>query len=72
MFYHVHEARNRQGSVSDDFSAWLESLQADPNLVAKLRGVDFYFLNLSQLRREFLEIFAQFIHEPGVGIEGQA
>jgi hypothetical protein len=56
LYYHVHEARRRTGGHSDDFSQWLENYGADAGTVARLRGVDFYFLNLSQLRREFLEI----------------
>jgi len=56
LYYHVHEARRRTGGRSDDFSQWLEGYGADAGLAARLRAVDFYFLNLSQLRREFLEI----------------
>ena len=56
LYYHVHEARRRTGGQSDDFSQWLESYGAEAETVARLRAVDFYFLNLNQLRREFLEI----------------
>ena len=59
FFYHVHEAHRRNGSASDDFSAWLEVFGADASLVARLREIDFYFLNLKQLRREFIEAFRQ-------------
>ncbi len=72
LFYHVHEAHVRRADRSDDFSAWLETLGADPALVAQLRGVDFYFLNLSQLRHEFLEIFGRFLHHPTVLVRGAA
>ena len=58
LFYHVHEAhRRRKKDPSDDFSAWLEGFGADESLVAHLRQIDFYFLNLSQLRQEFIEAF---------------
>jgi hypothetical protein len=57
LFYHVHEARRRTLGRTDDFSDWLERGGADPALVAKLRAVDFYFLNLNQLRTEFSNIF---------------
>jgi hypothetical protein len=57
LFYHVHEARRRTVGRTDDFSDWLERDGADPALVAKLRAVDFYFLNLNQLRTEFSNIF---------------
>jgi hypothetical protein len=59
LFYHVHEARRRTAGRTDDFSDWLEQYGAAPGLVAKLRAVDFYFLNLNQLRNEFLGIFRQ-------------
>jgi Family of unknown function (DUF5752) len=59
FFYHVHESHRRRKDSSDDFSAWLESVGADAALVARLRMIDFYFLNLSQLRDEFIEAFGQ-------------
>ena len=31
----------------------------EPNLVARIRGIDFYFLNLSQLRQELVQVFRQ-------------
>lgn len=57
LFYHIHEARRRTQPATDDFSAWLESRDVNPTLVARLRAIDFYFLNLSQLRRELLDAF---------------
>ena len=72
LFYHVHEAHVRRNGASDDFSAWLESLGADAALIAQIRAIDFYFLNLSQLRGEFLDIFRHFVHEPSVPIRGAA
>jgi hypothetical protein len=63
LFYHVHEARRRTDNRSDDISAWLEEFGADPGLVARLRAVDFYSLNLSQLRREFGVAFGQHLVE---------
>jgi hypothetical protein len=66
LFYHVHEAHRRTSGRADDFSAWLEAFGSDPALVARLRAIDFYFLNLSQLRSEFLAAFAQHFPEPAV------
>ena len=63
LFYHVHEARRRTAGRTDDFSDWLEREDADVTLVAKLRAVDFYFLNLNQLRTEFSNIFRQYVFE---------
>ena len=59
LFFHIHEARRRTGGQSDDFSLWLEQREANPSLVARLRAIDFYFLNLNQLRRELMEVFGQ-------------
>jgi hypothetical protein len=59
LFYHVHEARRRSGGATDDFSPWLESMEADASLVARIRAIDFYFLNLGQLRQELLQLFRQ-------------
>jgi Family of unknown function (DUF5752) len=66
FFYHVHEARRCRGNKSDDFSHWLENIGADASLVAKLRAIDFYFLNLTQLRLEFIEAFRQHLAGPQV------
>lgn len=59
LFYHVHEARRRTEGRTDDFSLWLEACEADPALIARIRGIDFYFLNLQQLRRELVAAFPQ-------------
>ena len=50
LFFHVHEARRRTAGATDDFSLWLDDHEANPALVAGLRAIDFYFLNLSQFR----------------------
>jgi uncharacterized protein DUF5752 len=72
LFYHIHEARRQRGGHSDDFSAWLQSLGADPGLVQKLRTIDFYFLNLNQLRREFIDVLRQYLTEPQVVLKESA
>ncbi len=69
LFYHVHEAR-RRGAKSDDFSTWLEQRGTEPALVAKLRAIDFYFLNLNQLRQEIIAAFRHHLPEPQVVLEG--
>jgi hypothetical protein len=60
LFYHVHEAWRRTEGRTDDFSLWLEKCGAEASLVSKLRAIDFYFLNLSQLRLALLETFRQY------------
>lgn len=57
LFYHVHEARRRSGGRTDDFSQWLEDLGVDREVIRRLRAIDFYFLNLNQLREELLGVF---------------
>ncbi len=57
LFYHVHEARRRTRGESDDFSSWLDAVGVGRALTDRLRNIDFYFLNLSQLRREILDVF---------------
>jgi hypothetical protein len=63
LFYHVHDARRRTMGASDDFSLWLEACGAEASLVATLRGIDFYFLNLSQLRQALIEAFRHYVAE---------
>ena len=57
LFFHVHDARWRTAGHSDDFSLWLELCGAEASLVNSLRAIDYYFLNLSQLRQALLEAF---------------
>ena len=57
LFFHVHEARRRTGGQSDDFSRWLEQFDVSPLLVKGIRKIDFYFLNLGELRRELIRVF---------------
>jgi hypothetical protein len=61
LFFHVHEARRRTQGRSDDFSLWLEQTGADASLVAGVRAIDFYFLNLSQLRLALVEAFRRYV-----------
>jgi hypothetical protein len=63
LFFHVHDARRRTAGQSDDFSLWLEKCGADASLIAMLRQIDFYFLNLSQLREALTEAFRHHISE---------
>jgi hypothetical protein len=63
LFYHVHDARRRTAGQSDDFSLWLEKNHVQPSLVAALRGIDFYFLNLSQLRQALVDAFHHYAAE---------
>ena len=64
LFYHVHEARRRNNGRADDFSQWLESIGTAPALVESLRRIDFYFLNLTQLREELRAAFREHLMGP--------
>jgi hypothetical protein len=63
LFYHVHDARRRTAGQSDDFSRWLEQCGAEARLVTALRAIDFYFLNLSQLRQALVDAFGRYVAE---------
>jgi hypothetical protein len=63
LFYHVHDARRRTGGKTDDFSFWLESVGAEPSLTTALREIDFYFLNLTQLRQALIDAFSRYVAE---------
>jgi hypothetical protein len=57
LYFHVHEARRRTAGYTDDFSEWLANYGAEPALVDDLRKIDFYALNLGQLRAAIQEVF---------------
>ena len=61
LYYHVHEARRRSQGQTDDFSRWLQLKGVQPDVVARFRAIDFYFLNLAQLRQELLQVFRQYL-----------
>lgn len=62
LYFHFHEAHRRHSS--DDISAWLERCGAAPGAVRALQHIDFYYLNLNQLRRQVLEILCAEVAEP--------
>jgi hypothetical protein len=65
LFYHFHEARLRgEGDESDDFSRWIEAQFGPIPIVQQLRGIDFYFFSLEDLRLRILAIFDEFRDGP--------
>ncbi|HVU90485.1 MAG TPA: DUF5752 family protein [Pirellulales bacterium] len=70
LFYHVHEAYRRKNV--DDFSTWLAKIEAPEELVHRVRKIDFYFLNLNQLREQLLEHLCAFLAEPKAILGGAA
>lgn len=57
IYYHFIESRRRRARHADDFSAWLATL-ADPpgRLISAFSKVDFYYLNLEELRSTLLDV----------------
>ncbi|HEY1603210.1 MAG TPA: DUF5752 family protein [Pirellulales bacterium] len=70
LFYHMHEAYRRNNV--DDFSAWLEDIEAPIELIQRIRKIDFYFLNLNQLREQLIETMCAFLAEPHIVLGGAA
>lgn len=70
LYFHVHEAYRRNGV--DDFSAFLEARLAPTELIDRLRSLDFYFLNLNQLREKLLDALCAFMAEPRAVLGGAA
>jgi hypothetical protein len=61
LYYHVHEARRRSQGTTDDFSQWLQVAGVQADVVARFRAIDFYFMNLAQLRQELLRVFREYL-----------
>ncbi len=59
LYYHFHEARLRiAGSESDDFSRWIEAQFGAHPAVPLLRGIDFFFYSLEDLRQRIVSILS--------------
>jgi len=57
LYYHFYEARKRHKEKrSDDFSMWIENNFNIPQVVEKIRDIDFYFFSLSEIKEMLLDI----------------
>ncbi len=56
IYYHFFESRQRLGQDVDDFSFWIESNFDCPNLVKRIRNIDFYLYSLLELRERTIQI----------------
>ena len=57
LYYHFVEARRRPPVGHDDFSCWLRGLPGETAwLEEALASIDFYFLNLRELKRELVAV----------------
>ncbi|HUV31458.1 MAG TPA: DUF5752 family protein [Acidobacteriota bacterium] len=55
IYYHFVEARRRIPDHQDDFTAWLSGFgEGTEALIGALRGIDFYFLTLPELKRRLI------------------
>lgn len=56
IYYHFIEARRRTAENTDDFTAWLQTLESPPSkLIEIFADIDFYFLNLGELKKTLIE-----------------
>lgn len=57
VYYHFVEARRRTVGRLDDFSVWLKDLSEETQALEQaFAGIDFYFLNLRELKRALVQI----------------
>ena len=56
VYFHFHEARLRGSGDTDDFSRWIEGQFGAHSTVRALRGLDFYFFSLEDLRQRLVAI----------------
>ncbi len=56
IYYHFLEARRRTPDRVDDFTFWMQFLVEKPvEIISALAHVDFYFLNLDELKNALIE-----------------
>ena len=56
IYYHFLEARRRTPDRVDDFTFWMQFLDNKPEkIINALSEVDFYFLNISELKQELID-----------------
>jgi len=59
VYYHFIEARRRLGAKQDDFSNWLKDFGDKYDALIKSLGeVEYYFLSLTELKKELIKIFS--------------
>ncbi len=61
IYYHFHEAHQRTANPGDDFSAWIEDQLGMPDLVERIRSIDFPYYGLSELRQTIIEMVNEFL-----------
>ena len=61
LYYHYFEACIRHLGTVDDISFWIEHNLDLPDLVEQMRGWDYYFLSLSDLRAKIVRVLGNYI-----------
>jgi|SRR5579872_5637018 len=62
IFYHFIDARRRTPEKLDDFSQWLSGFGTQfAELIEKIKGIDPYFLSLSEIRQKLTELFGIYL-----------
>ncbi len=61
LYYHYFEACIRQRGTVDDISFWIEHNLNLPDLVEQMRGWDYYFLSLSDLRDKIVRVLGNYL-----------
>lgn len=61
IFYHFIDARRRLTEGIDDFRLWLQGIEGDwSSLIEALKAIDPYFMPLSALRDQIVQVFADY------------
>jgi hypothetical protein len=63
IYYHFFEAFIRQTEAVDDISFWVAKNLNIPDLVQRLRNVDFYFLSLSDIKDRIVRVLGNYLAE---------
>lgn len=57
LYFHFYEARKiKKEKEHDDFSQWIEDNFGKKELVEKIRGIDFYFFSVEEMRQKLIDI----------------
>lgn len=59
IYFHFLEARRRPPVGLDDFSGWLEGFPGQEGWCSALKGVDFVFFTLADLREELVRVLGK-------------
>ena len=61
LYFHIFEARLRLEKGTNDFSLWMGTSLGEPELAAKIAGLDAYTFTLEALRKEIINLIEKHI-----------